>query len=163
MMTRETILTKFLPIYLAMLLAACGTSMASAAPLQFVEQRAGISHTLLVDNLKKDAKGVPSFDYTYTQQSGSCKYVLSGKAVAGHEEVDGKLELEIYNPQGPGGEQAPSIMTFYAGEDNFTLPVKDVLKPRSVTYQKLLNAAARAKSCDKKADRIEIVFTKPAR
>ena len=162
-MTREPILTKFLPISLALLLAACGASIASAAPLQFVEQRGAISHTLLVDNLKKDAKGVPSFDYTYTQQSGSCKYVLSGKAVAGHEEVGGKIELEIYNPEGPNGKQAPAIMTFYAGEDNFTLPVKDVLKPRSVTYLKLLDAAARAKSCDKKADRIEIVFTKTAR
>lgn len=156
-------LNKILPPALALLLAACGATVASAAPIRFVEQRAGVSHVLQVDNLKKDAKGVPSFDYTYTQQSGSCKYVVTGKAVAGHDEVDGKLELEVHNPQGPGGKQAASILAFYDGEDNFTLPYKEALKPRSVTYLKLLDDAARAKSCDKKADRIEIVFDKMAR
>ena len=152
---------KILP--LALLLAACRASVASPPPIQFAEKHANINHTLQVDNLKMDAKGVPSFDYTYTQQSGSCKYVVKGKAVAGHEEVSGKVELEVHNPQGPDGKQAPSILNFYDGDDNFILPYKQVLKPTSVTYLKILDDAARAKICDKKADRIEIAFKKTVR
>lgn len=154
-------LKKILP--LALLLAACGASVASAAPMQFAEKRAGITHALQIDNLKKDARGLPSFDYIYTQQSAGCKYVVAGKAVAGHEEIKGKLELEVHNPQGPDGKQAPAILNFYDGEDNFILPHKEVLKPKSVTYLKVLDDAARARSCDKKADRIEIVFKNTVR
>lgn len=144
-----------------MLLSACGASVASAAPIQFAEKQANITHTLLVDNLKMNAKGVPSFDYTYTQRSGSCEYVVRGKAVAGHEEANGKIELEVHNPQGSDGKQAPALLNFYDGEDNFILPYKQVLKPTSVTYLKVLDEPARAKTCDRGADRIEIVFKKP--
>lgn len=153
-------LKKFLPIVL--FLASCSGSVASATPLHFGEKRAGLSHALQVNNLKMDAKGVPSFDYTYTQQSGSCKYVVSGKAVAGHEEANGKVELEIHNPQRDNGGEAPAILTFYDGEDNFIIPYKEVLRPKSVVYLKVHNAATRAKACDKKKDRIEITMKKTA-
>lgn len=148
---------------LVLLLTACGASVATAAPMQFAAKRAGISHSLTVKNLEMDAKGVPSFDYTYTQQSTGCNFVITGKAVAGHEEANGKVELEVHNPQGADGKQAAAILNFYDGEANFILPYKEVLRPKSVTYFKVLDDATRARSCDKKADRIEVSLKKTAR
>ena len=69
----------------------------------------------------------------------------------------------MHNPQGPEGKQAPSILNFYDGDDNFILPYKQVLKPTSVKYLKVLDDTARARACDKRTDRIAIVFKKTVR
>ena len=151
---------KILP--LALLLAACGANVASAGNLDFVEKRAGVSHTLHITNLKMDPKGVPSFDYAYLQEGAGCRYALSGKAVAGYDEVGGKVELEVYNPQDANGKEGEQILALHDGEVNFTVARKDPLHPKSVSFDTMLDKAARAKNCNKKADRLEVLFKKPA-
>lgn len=151
---------KILP--LALLLGACGAQVASAEPLVFKEQRAGVSHSLQIKNLKMDARGVPSFEYAYVQQGAGCRYAISGKAVAGFEEAGGKIELEVYNPEGPGGKETGPILAFHDGEVNFTVARKEPLHPKSVSFDTMLDDAARSKNCNKKADRLEILFKKRA-
>lgn len=142
----------------ACLLAACGARMSTAADLHFAEKRGGISYDLRIANLKADGRGVPSFDYTYRQQGTGCAYLQAGKAVGGYDDAGGKVELEVYNPQGAEGKEAPPILAFHDGEANFTVARKEMLAPRWITFDTMLDAAARARNCDKKAGRIEIVF-----
>jgi hypothetical protein len=140
------------------LLAACGARMSTAADLHFAEKHAGVNHDLRIANLKADARGIPSFDYTYRQQGPGCTYTLAGKAVAGHDDAGGKVELEVYNPQGADGKETPPILAFHDGEANFTVARKDMLAPTWITFDTMLDDAARANNCNKKADRIEIMF-----
>jgi hypothetical protein len=126
--------------------------------LHFVDKHAGVSHDLRIANLKADARGVPSFDYTYRQQGAGCAISLAGKAIAGHAEAGGKVELEVYNPQGSNGKEMPPILALHDGETNFTVARKDMLAPQWITFDTKLDDAARATSCDKKADRIEVMF-----
>jgi hypothetical protein len=130
----------------------------AAADLHFVDKHAGVSHDLRMANLKADARGIPSFDYTYRQQGPGCAYTLAGKAVAGHDDAGGKVELEVYNPQGADGKEAPPILAFHDGGANFTVAHKDMLAPRWISFDTMLDGAARARACDKKAGRIEIMF-----
>jgi hypothetical protein len=88
-------------------LAACGAHVSTAADLHFAEKLGGISHDLRIANLKADARGVPSFDYSYHQQRPGCGFTLAGKAVAGYDDASGKVELEVYNPQGSDGKEIP--------------------------------------------------------
>lgn len=145
-------------IPVACLLAACGARMSTAADLHFAEKLAGVSHDLRIANLKADARGVPSFDYTYRQQGPGCAFTLVGKAVAGYDDAGGKVELEVYNPQGPDGKETPPILAFHDGEANFTVARKDMLAPKWITFDTMLDGSGRAKNCDRKADRIEVMF-----
>lgn len=140
------------------LLAACGARMSTAADLHFAEKLGGVSHDLRIANLKTDTRGIPSFDYTYRQQGSGCTYTQAGKAVAGYDDAGGKVELEVYNPQGADGKATPPILAFHDGEANFTVARKEMLVPKWITFDTMLDDAARAKQCDKKADRIEIMF-----
>ncbi|MFL6634216.1 MAG: hypothetical protein ACJ8HJ_18080 [Massilia sp.] len=139
-------------------LAACGAHVSTAADLHFAEKLGGISHDLRIANLKADARGVPSFDYSYHQQRPGCGFTLAGKAVAGYDDASGKVELEVYNPQGSDGKEIPPIPAFHDGEATFTVARKDMLAPKWITFDAVLNGAARAKHCDRKADRVEVTF-----
>jgi hypothetical protein len=143
-------------------LLACIPPICTAADLHFVDRHAGVSHDLRIANLKADARGIPSFDYTYRQQGPGCGYTLAGKAVAGYDDAGGKVELEVYNPQGADGKAAPPILAFHDGEANFTVARKDMLAPGWITFDTMLDAAARARTCGRKADRIEVMFRKTA-
>lgn len=132
--------------------------MSTAADLHFAEKLGGVSHDLRIANLKADTRGIPSFDYAYRQQGPGCSYTLAGKAVAGYDDAGGKVELEVYNPQGADGKATPSILAFHDGEANFTVFRKETLAPKWITFDTMLDDATRAKQCDKKANRIEIVF-----
>lgn len=145
-------------IPVACLLAACAARISTAADLHFAEKLGGVSHDLRIANLKTDARGVPSFDYSYQQQGQACVVTLAGTAVAGYDEVGGKVELEVYNPQGSDGKEMPSILAFHDGEANFTVARKDMLAPKWITFDAMLDGASRAKHCDRKADRVEVMF-----
>lgn len=145
-------------ISVACLLATCGAHMSAAADLHFAEKLGGVSHDLRITNLKADARGVPSFDYTYHQQGQGCAFALAGKAGAGYDDAGGKVELEVYNPQGSDGKEMPPILAFHDGEATFTVPRKDMLAPKWITFDVVLNGAARAKHCDRKAGRVEVMF-----
>jgi hypothetical protein len=159
-MKRKHMLKTSFPFVL--LLAACAPRIASAADLHFVAKSGGVGHELFIANLKTDARGVPSFDYTYRQQGPGCAFSKAGKAVAGYDEAGGKIELEIYNPQGADGKETPPILAFHDGEANFTVLRKETLAPKSITFDTMLDKAARARTCNKKADRIDLMFKKAA-
>jgi hypothetical protein len=154
--SRATMLKTLIPV--ACLLATCGPRMSAAADLHFAEKLGGVSHDLRIVNLKADARGVPSFDYTYHQQGQGCAFTLAGKAVAGYDDAGGKVELEVYNPQGSDGKETPPILSFHDGEANFTVARKDMLTPKWITFDAMLDGASRAEHCDRKADRVEVLF-----
>jgi hypothetical protein len=145
-------------IPVACLLATCGASMSAAADLHFTEKLGDVSHDLCIANLKVDARGVPSFDYTYRQQGQGCAFTLAGKAVAGYDDAGGKVELEVYNPQGSDGKEMPPILAFHDSEVNFTVARKEMLVLKWVTFDAKLDGSSRAKRCDRKADRVEVMF-----
>jgi hypothetical protein len=149
----------FPPVVL--LLASCAASVTcSATDLHFVEKRSGVSHQLDIANLTMDVRGVPSFNYSYRQQGPGCTFTMAGKAVAGYDDDGGKVALEVYNPQGADGKAVPPILAFHDGGVNFTVARKEMLAPKSITFDTMLDTAMRAKTCNKKADRIEIGFKK---
>lgn len=142
----------------AVLLAA---GSASAEPLYFAEQRAGVMHSLRLDQLKVNAKGVPSFDYTYAQEKDGCRYAIAGTAVAWHGEVEGTMFFETFYPHGADGKAGPIMLGYYDGTVYFALVRKDAMAPKSITIAADLDDAARARICDKTAPRIAITFNKP--
>ena len=73
--------------------------------------------------------------------------------VAGHDDAGGKVELEVYNPQGADGKATQSILAFHDGEANFTVARKEMLAPKWITFDTMLDDAARSRQCDKKAGR----------
>jgi len=124
---------------------------------RFKLNAAGVEHTLQVSQYKLDKKGVPSFDYVYEQHAGSCRFTMSGHAVAGFEESKGKIQLEVFNPQGDDGKELPQILVYYTDGATFTLPYKGKLK--QVSFDGTLTPGQLKSSCGKKSsDEISLLF-----
>jgi hypothetical protein len=54
-------------------------------------------------------------------------------------------------------------VAFYDGRANFTVAYKNMLNPTSISFATRLDEAARARNCDKKSDRIEVLLKKTTR
>jgi len=139
-------------------LALCASAaQAFDGESRFKLNAAGVEHSLQVSAYKVDKKGVPSFDYVYEQHAGACHFSLSGHAVAGFEENKGKVELEIFNPQGDDGKALPQILVYYDDAATFTLPYKGALK--QVSFDGTLSAEQLKRSCGKKnSEQLSLVF-----
>jgi hypothetical protein len=139
-------------------LALCAnTSRAFDGESRFKLNTAGIEHSLQVSQYKVDKKGVPSFDYVYEQRAGNCRFTLSGHAVAGFDENKGKVELEIFNPQGDDGRALPQILVYYDDGATFTLPYKGKLK--QVSFDGTLTPEQMKRSCGKKdSEQFSLLF-----
>lgn len=115
---------------LCLLLLCSGASQAFDGTQQYVVKRGGVEHTLALSHWQVDRKGLPSFDYSYRQQAGACNFRLDGKVVAGFDEQGGKVELEVFNPQGDDGKELPQVLMFY--DDVLTLSLSYKGAPRQV-------------------------------
>ena len=113
-------------------------------------RHAGVDHTLSLSHWHIDAKRVPGFDYVYEQRAGACKFSVAGHAEAEYEEVDGKIELNVFNPQDEKGRQMPPIVAYDSGDLTFSLPYKGAL--RTVGLRSAMPPAMRARACDKGDD-----------
>jgi len=105
---------------------AAGAAAAFPGTVDMARRDGVVARTLSVSNWKVNQRGVPSFDFRFSQTGGGCDYARSGHAVAGFEEEDGKAELEIYSGQDDNGREGPQMLTLYAHDNAvvFSTPVQ---------------------------------------
>jgi hypothetical protein len=113
-------------------------------------KRGGVEHAVLLSNWHVDAKGVPSFDYVYEQHGGACHFRLAGHAEAMVEEVRGKIELVVFNPQDGKGRSMPQTVAYDSDDVTFSLPFKGRLN--QIGLRSPMPPALRARACDKGDD-----------
>ncbi|AMP17376.1 hypothetical protein [Collimonas pratensis] len=148
------------PIIFILLMAASSIAFAFQGTMQFINTKSGVEQTIQLSKWSVDSRGVPSFDYAYSQKTASCKYEMSGRAIAGFEEDGKKVDLEIYNPQDAQGNEMEQILAFHDDSVTLTLPVKEKNQGKLVTFEAALAADARRKSCVKNAENLTVVFKK---
>lgn len=109
---------------LALPLAASAQGFTGSVDLS--ARDAAAARRLTISHWQVDKRGVPSFDYRYSQAGPGCAYERSGHAVAGFEDNGDGVELEVYNPQDAHGKEAAPIGTFYDEANGvvFSLPVQ---------------------------------------
>lgn len=105
---------------------AAGAAEASSGTLDMTRHDGAVTRALSVSNWQVDKRGVPSFDFRFSQSGGGCDYQRSGHAVAGFDEYAGKAELEIYRGQDDRGRESPPMMILYAYDNTviFSAPVR---------------------------------------
>jgi len=110
----------------SVLLGAAGAAVAFSGTVEMTRHDGTVTRTLSVSNWQVDKRGVPSFDFRFSQSGGGCDYQRSGHAVAGFEEGDGKAELEIYSGQDEQGRETAPLMILYAYDSTviFSTPVR---------------------------------------
>jgi hypothetical protein len=128
------------------------TGLAQAFPgtPTFTTRIAGVEHTLALSHWQVNGKGVPSFDYVYEQRAATCHFRLAGHAIGLTEEVNGKVELVVFNPQDDKGHEAPQVVTYGSEGVSFELPYKGPL--REVGLASRLTPAQRSQACAKGDD-----------
>jgi hypothetical protein len=87
---------------------------------------AAATRHLTISHWRVDKRGVPSFDYRYTQDGPGCTYRREGHAVAGYDDNGDSVELEVYNPQGADGKEGAPVGAFYDEPNGvvFGMPVR---------------------------------------
>lgn len=105
--------------------AAQNPSASAGGSVDLSARDAAAARQLTISRWQVDKRGVPSFDYRYSQTGPGCAYQRSGHAVAGFEDNGDSVELEIYNPQGADGKEGAPIGTFYDEPNGvvFSMPV----------------------------------------
>jgi hypothetical protein len=116
-------------------LAMCsGSGQAFEGAPKLITKASGIEQVLTLNHWTIDGRGVPSFDYVYEQRAGGCPVKLAGHAVAGYDEQEGKVELEVYNPEDDNGKELAQILMFYDRDVIMTLPFDGSLSEVSFDY-----------------------------
>lgn len=146
---------------LSLNLGAMKDSHATDAEPRFKLHSGGVEHSLRVSQYKVDNKGVPSFDYVYEQKAGSCRFSVTGHAVAGFDESRGKVELEVFNLQDDDGKALPQVLVYYDDASTFTLPYNGALK--QVSFDRTLSPEQLESSCgSKESAQLSLLFNAAA-
>jgi hypothetical protein len=145
-------------ILLLSFVALSGGAYSFQGTVQISNSKSGVEHSIQLSKWHVDSKGVPSFNYVYSQKTASCKYEMSGRAIAGFEEDGKKVDLEVYNPQDAQGNEMEQILAFHDDSVTLTIPVKEKNQGKLVTFEAALSADARRKSCVKNAENLTVVF-----
>lgn len=132
------------------LLFCTGLAQAFDGAPTFATTSAGVAHMLALSHWKVDKRGVPSFDFVYEQHAGACRFRLAGHADAVTEEVHGKVEPAVYNPEDDQGRAMPQIVVFDSDDVAFSLPYKGALN--KISLRSALSPALKARACDKGND-----------
>lgn len=111
------------------LVVLCASTYAHAfsGTLTLNQTEGALKRTLILSKWRVDKRGVPSFDYRYSQSGPQCDYDRTGHAVAGFEDNGDQVELQIYRGQDEHGKEGPAITIFYDHDDDvvFTLPTSE--------------------------------------
>lgn len=132
---------------LALPLAAAAQGVTGAVNL--VARDAAATRQLAITHWQVDKRGVPSFDYRYSQAGPGCAYARAGHAVAGFDESGGRVELEVYNPQDANGKEGDPIGTFYDAANGvvFSMPVQAKAKAFWVSFDDARMKRTLGKTC----------------
>ncbi|MES2740609.1 MAG: hypothetical protein V4754_06625 [Pseudomonadota bacterium] len=117
----------------------CVSACVQAFPgtVELTRKDGEVSRTLVLSKWSVDKRGVPSFDYRYTQSGANCAYERNGHAVAGFEDNGDSVELEVYHPQDDKGKEGPPVTFFYDRDDTsvvFEMEKEVKNKVRKVAY-----------------------------
>jgi hypothetical protein len=109
----------------------------------------GVARSISMSNWHVDKRGVPSFDYRYTQSGPGCDYQRSGHAIAGFEETGSGVQLEIYNSEGDDGKGVEPVATFYDKDNTviLSLPMVKNKQPAWVSFEDALMKSKLPKKC----------------
>lgn len=134
-------------VLLALPLAAAAQGFTGAVNL--AAKDAAATRQLTITHWQVDKRGVPSFDYRYTQAGTGCAYARAGHAVAGFDESGGQVELEVYNPQDATGKEGDPIGTFYDEANGvvFSMPVQAKAKAFWVSFEDARMKQTLGKKC----------------
>ena len=89
----------------------------------------GAKRTLALSNWSVDKRGVPSFDYRYSQSGPECAYERSGHAIAGFDDNGGEIELQVYSGEDEQGKEGPELTMFYDHDDEVVFSMAAPTKP----------------------------------
>jgi len=98
-------------------------------------EKDGLTHTLVLSQWKKDGRGVPSFDYEYEQRAGTCRFRLTGHAIADFQEEGGVLKFDVFNPEDEHGKEMPPILTYGGNGVSFSLPEKGPVREVGLAHK----------------------------
>ena len=118
------------PLLCGGLAQASGSMPHFEGALRFANGAAGVRHALVISGWQVDRSGVPSFDYSYEQRAGKCRFQVSGRAVGVYDMVKGKVELAVFNPQDEHGVEMPPVVAFE--DDTLSLSLRADGTPRRV-------------------------------
>ncbi len=133
------------------------------SPLEYSMTEKGVSYTIMLTNWSVDKRGVPSFDYSYSQKdnkNGVCNYSASGRAVAGFEEDGGKITLDVYNPENADGTEGEPILYYSDGDKTITLPENEKKRSGFVSFESKATAGEFNKHCLNGAKHLTTSFGK---
>lgn len=132
------------------LVLCCTVGAVAAFPgtVDMTRRDGAIQRSLSVSNWKVDARGVPSFDFQFSQSGNGCDYRRDGHAVAGFDMNDGKVELQVYSGQDERGREGPQLLLLYANDNQvaFTMPF-DQKKMTWIAFDDERMSKAVAKKC----------------
>jgi hypothetical protein len=135
----------------ALALAAGAHSAPATTPaaLTLSSREGAVTRTLALQNWRTDKRGVPSFDYHYRQSGPGCDYQRDGRAVAGFEENGGKVELEVFNPEGADGKESAPIAVYYDADSSviFSMPVAGKSRRVWVSFEDAVLKKTLPKKC----------------
>jgi hypothetical protein len=127
---------QYLPFLLALPLVASASVQDFSFPIKVVARDAAASRQLTITAWRVDKRGVPSFDYSYSQAGPGCNYRRVGHAQADFSTYGGTIELEIHNPQDANGNDWPPIGFYHdvADDVEFSMPVEGKEKAFWVSF-----------------------------
>lgn len=108
------------------LVVAFASACAHAFPgtITLSKTEGAIKRTLTMSKWSVDKRGVPAFDYRYSQSGPKCDYERTGHATAGFEDNGDHVELQVYSGQDEHGKEGPALTIFYDHDDDvvFSMP-----------------------------------------
>ncbi|WEF30827.1 hypothetical protein [Pseudoduganella chitinolytica] len=137
------------PLLSLLLCCAAGAAAAFTGTVDTKRQDGAVTRSLSVSNWKVDGRGVPSFDFRFNQTGGGCDYRREGRAVAGFDVNDGKVELQVYSGQDDSGNEGPQMLILYANDEDvvFSMPAQAKGKPGWMTFQDAVMRKSVPKKC----------------
>ena len=114
------------PLLLLCALPVAAAAQGFAGTVSLSAKDAAAARHLTISHWRVDKRGVPSFDYRYSQDGPGCAYRRDGHAVAGFDDNGDSVELEVHNPQGADGKEGAPIAAFYDESNGvvFGMPVR---------------------------------------
>lgn len=117
--------------------------------------------TLALSNWSVDKRGVPSFDYLYSQSGPECAYERSGHAIAGFDDNGGEIELQVYSGEDDQGKEGPPLTLFYDHDDDVIFSMSAPTKPGHlwVSFQDAVMKKKFAQRCGFTAEESGAIFS----
>lgn len=148
-------------IFLSMMVL-CVSAYAQAFPgtINLGKNEGAIKRSLTLSKWSVDKRGVPSFDYRYSQSGSQCDYERTGRAVAGFEDAGDHVELQIYSGQGENGKEGPPLTIFYDHDDDviFSMPTAEKPSHILVSFEDATMKKKFPKKCGFTAKESAVIF-----